>query len=181
MITSLDGWSLRRARLCTLTRGYQLHTHPLADHVTPASQLLPLSICLGQQVLQPRQLFLQELTLLPCMGHSSWQLRQSCEYSIQMRPGPYPNNWNSPQGTLLLPLLPSTLLSLLPLVNSSNPTYSWPGQALTIKACVGDTGYHSSCLKVVGLLLQGSRTLLTEKSFCQICSGVSLSFPSAQR
>lgn len=101
IITSPGRWSLTRARWGALACRYQLHTHPLADHVTPANQFLPLSICLSQQVLQPGQLLLQEFTLLLCMGWSSWQLPQPCgEHSIKIRPGPSSN-------TLLLGPVPT--------------------------------------------------------------------------
>lgn len=44
------------------------HTYPLTDRVVPAGQLIPLGAHLGQQVLQPRQLLLQQLVPLPHAG-----------------------------------------------------------------------------------------------------------------
>lgn len=45
-----------------------MNTYPLADRMVPAGQLIPLSSHLCQQVLQPGQLLLQELTLLLHLG-----------------------------------------------------------------------------------------------------------------
>lgn len=122
IITSPGRWSLTRARLGALAGRYQLHTHPLADRVTPANQFLPLSICLSQQVLQPGQLLLKEFALLLCMGCSSWQLLKPCgEHSIKIRPG-------SPSNILLLGLYQQERASMRNFTSSpvtKHPSYPY--------------------------------------------------------
>ena len=61
-----------------------LSTHPLADCVVPASQLVPLGARLGQQVLQPGQLILQECVLLQPGAWGGWGLPQPCRRSSRV-------------------------------------------------------------------------------------------------
>lgn len=55
-----------------------LSTHPLVDRVVPAGQLVPLGARLGQQVLQPGQLILQERVFLRPRARGSRGLPQPC-------------------------------------------------------------------------------------------------------
>ena len=65
-----------------------LSTHPLVDRVVPAGQLVPLGARLGQQVLQPGQLILQERVFLRPGARGSQGLPQPCRCSSRVSPWP---------------------------------------------------------------------------------------------